>query len=96
MDRVLLIHSGVAESWTQMHDGQKDNVWLYTGRGAADGTDEEAGNAAVARAARLGYRPTAARRDGGTPLAVALSPYCVVITILKTSSRTRPLHQSTL
>ena len=54
MDRVLLIHSGVAESWTQMHDGQKDNVWLYTGRGAADGTDEEAGNAAVARAARLG------------------------------------------
>ena len=29
-------------------------------------------------------------------LAVALSPYCVVITILKTSSRTRPLHQSTL
>ena len=38
MDRVLLIHSGVAESWTQMHDGQKDNVWLYTGRGAADGT----------------------------------------------------------
>ena len=32
MDRVLLLHSGCAESWTQMADGSKENVWLYTGK----------------------------------------------------------------
>ena len=62
LDRVLLIHSGVAESWTQLEDGTKDNIWLYTGRGAADGKDSieerHAGSgpvdSIVRRAAQLG------------------------------------------
>tara|TARA_B110001452_G_scaffold261312_1_gene259974 strand:- start:165 stop:1400 length:1236 start_codon:yes stop_codon:yes gene_type:complete len=32
MDRVLLLHSGCAQSWTQMADGSRENVWLYTGK----------------------------------------------------------------
>ena len=62
LDRVLLIHSGVAESYMRLPDGTKDNIWLYTGRGAADGKDsieERHGGSGpvdsiVRRAAQLG------------------------------------------
>ena len=29
----------VAESYATLEDGSRDNIWLYTGRGAADGKD---------------------------------------------------------
>ena len=62
LDRVLLIHSGVAESYMRLPDGTKDNICLYTGRGAADGKDsieERHGGSGpvdsiVRRAAQLG------------------------------------------
>ena len=39
LDRVMLIHSGVAESYATLDDGSRDNVWLYMGRAAANGQD---------------------------------------------------------